>query len=251
MEARRWSLGALLGAAGRHLASRHVVAGRGWLDCGRSGRPRAAARASVGADHALLMVYVTYLGVVVIGYPEGAPPFRMSSNEFRNLFGRWDAGWYIGIAESGYNYWGNLSQAVQRRVLSRRIRSPCGRVPRCSARAGDHPNRPRTRSRPSRSGGTSACCTLGGWCRSLSFTWALVYLFRLARDMTDSEEAADRRRRPGGHVSLLVLLRRGLHRRPVPALRDGRGLPLPAARVGAGRARRVGGGVDRGPTGAC
>ena len=25
-------------------------------------------------------------------------------------FGRWDAGWYIGIAESGYSYWGNLSR---------------------------------------------------------------------------------------------------------------------------------------------
>jgi hypothetical protein len=51
-----------------------------------------------------LAVFLTaYLAVITIGYPE-AIQFRVSHNEAANLPARWDAGWYLGIAQSGYYY---------------------------------------------------------------------------------------------------------------------------------------------------
>jgi hypothetical protein len=154
-------------------------------------------RADRGLRHALpwvlttrvLMVYLTYLGVVVIGYPEGAPPFRMSTNEFRNLFGRWDTGWYIGIAESGYSYWGNLSRQSNVAFFPAYPLAMRASAALLGARWGS-PDSPEdsfkvfTERRHVR-------LLHAGWLVSiLSFTWGLVYLFRLARDMTDSEDAA-------------------------------------------------------------
>ena len=40
----------------------------------------------------LSVLLVGYLAVVSIGYPEGAPPFRLSDNEAVNLPLRWDTG---------------------------------------------------------------------------------------------------------------------------------------------------------------
>ncbi|HTV01111.1 MAG TPA: mannosyltransferase family protein [Luteitalea sp.] len=137
----------------------------------------------------LTLVYITYLAVIVIGYPEGAPPFRMSSNEFRNLFGRWDAGWYIGIAESGYNYWGNLERQTNVAFFPAypfAMRTAAGLL---GARWGS-PESPEdsfhrfTERRHVR-------LLHAGWLVSVvAFTGGLIYLFRLARDMTDSDEAA-------------------------------------------------------------
>lgn len=46
---------------------------------------------------------VAYLAVALFGY--GAPPpWRVSSNEFLNLPARWDSGWYLGIAQQGYQW---------------------------------------------------------------------------------------------------------------------------------------------------
>ena len=52
----------------------------------------------------LSILLVGYLAVVSIGYPEGAPPIRVSDNEAFNLPLRWDTGWYLNIAMEGY-YW--------------------------------------------------------------------------------------------------------------------------------------------------
>ncbi len=137
----------------------------------------------------LLVLYASYLGVVVIGYPEGAPPFRTSTNEFHNLFARWDAGWYVGIADGGYNYWGNaraqtnvaffpaypLAMRVSAALLGARWGSP------------DDPADPFdafTERRHVR------LLQAGALVSVIAFAGALVYLFRLARDLTDSEEAA-------------------------------------------------------------
>jgi hypothetical protein len=137
----------------------------------------------------LVLVYVTYLAVIVIGYPEGGPPFRISSNEFRNLFGRWDAGWYIGIAETGYNYWGNLSRQSNVAFFPAYPLAMRTTAALLGARWGS----------PESPGDSFHAFTErrhvrllhAGWLVSVvAFTWALVYLFRLARDMTDSEEAA-------------------------------------------------------------
>lgn len=137
----------------------------------------------------MVIVYATYLAVVVIGYPEGAPPFRMSSNEFSNLFGRWDAGWYIGIAESGYSYWGNLSRQSNVAFFPAFPFAMRGTAALLGARWGS-PDSPEdsfqafTERRHVR-------LLHAGWLVSiLSFTWGLVFLFRLARDLTDSEDAA-------------------------------------------------------------
>jgi hypothetical protein len=44
------------------------------------------------------------LAVVMIGYPPGTPPWRDYDNELMNLPLRWDAGWYLQIAENSYRY---------------------------------------------------------------------------------------------------------------------------------------------------
>lgn len=137
----------------------------------------------------LVVLYATYVGVVVIGYPEGAPPFRMSSNEFRNLFGRWDAGWYIGIAESGYNYWGNLTRQSNIAFFPAYPFAMRTTAALLGARWGS-PEDPKD-SFEAFTERRHVLLLHAGWLVStVAFTWGLVYLFRLARDLTDSEEAA-------------------------------------------------------------
>jgi hypothetical protein len=46
---------------------------------------------------------VAFFAVSTIGYPVKIP-FVASENEFVNLPARWDAGWYLGIAQNGYRY---------------------------------------------------------------------------------------------------------------------------------------------------
>lgn len=137
----------------------------------------------------LVVVCATYLAVVIIGYPQGAPPFRSSTNEFRNLFARWDAGWYVTVAEGGYNYWGNARTQTNVAffpaypILLRTTAALLG------ARWGSPDD-------PSESFEVFTERRLvrllhAGWLLStVAFTWGLVFLFRLAREMTDSDEAA-------------------------------------------------------------
>jgi hypothetical protein len=137
----------------------------------------------------LVVLFATYVGVVVIGYPDASPPFRASTNEFRNLFGRWDAGWYMGIAEEGYNYWGNLERQsnvaffpaypLAMRTMAALLGARWGSSedPRDSFAAFQERRLVRLLH--------------AGWLISVyAFTWGLVYLYRLARDLTDSDEAA-------------------------------------------------------------
>lgn len=137
----------------------------------------------------LVVVYATYLAVVVIGYPQGAPPFRSSTNEFRNLFARWDAGWYVTIAEGGYNYWGNARTQTNVAFFPAYPVLLRGTAALLGARWGS-PDDPAesfdvfTERRHVR-------LLHAGWLVSVvSFSWGLVFLFRLARDLTDSDEAA-------------------------------------------------------------
>ena len=44
------------------------------------------------------------LAVFLVGYPIGEPRFRVSKNELINLPARWDAGWYLTIAQVGYRW---------------------------------------------------------------------------------------------------------------------------------------------------
>ncbi len=62
---------------------------------------RAIAPAFLWSRAAVLLT--AYLSVVIVGYPTEIR-FRVSKNEFANLPARWDAGWYLGIAQQGYRY---------------------------------------------------------------------------------------------------------------------------------------------------
>jgi hypothetical protein len=50
------------------------------------------------------VLLIGYVAVTMIGYPGGKAPWRLSDSEFQNLPGRWDTGWYIGIAVDGYRW---------------------------------------------------------------------------------------------------------------------------------------------------
>ena len=64
----------------------------------------------------IMVLAVGFLGVVLIGYPDKSPPFRVSRNEAVNLPVRWDAGWYLGIALNGYDYDPNARATAQQNV---------------------------------------------------------------------------------------------------------------------------------------
>lgn len=145
----------------------------------------------------LTVLYATYLAVVIIGYPDGAPPFRSSDNEFRNLLARWDAGWYVGIADSGYNYWGNAKAQTNVAFFPAYPLAVRSTAALLGARWGS-PDDPadgfdafteRRHVRLLQAGYLVSVC---------AFVGALVYLFQLARDLTGSEDAA------GAAVALLA-----------------------------------------------
>jgi hypothetical protein len=62
------------------------------------------------------VLLVGLLAVGLFGYrADAGPPWRMYENEFLNLPGRWDTGWYIGIAAEGYR-WQPARLAVQQNI---------------------------------------------------------------------------------------------------------------------------------------
>ncbi len=63
---------------------------------------RQAAAATVATR--LMVFLVGYLAVATIGHAPNVGP--QPENELAGLPGRWDAGWYLGIAAGGYRYEG-------------------------------------------------------------------------------------------------------------------------------------------------
>ncbi len=49
------------------------------------------------------------LGILLVGFPPDLSTFRTSDHDFINLPARWDAGWYLWIAEDGYEPHSDLS----------------------------------------------------------------------------------------------------------------------------------------------
>ena len=47
---------------------------------------------------------IGFLALAIIGYAPHTPPFRIYENELRNLPARWDTGWYLGVAIEGYRW---------------------------------------------------------------------------------------------------------------------------------------------------
>ena len=63
------------------------------------------------------VLVVGFLAVILIGMPpEAASRWRIYSNELLDLPGRWDAGWYHGIAAEGYAYDPQLGPGFQQNI---------------------------------------------------------------------------------------------------------------------------------------
>jgi hypothetical protein len=50
------------------------------------------------------ILFVGFMAVLMFGYPPGSDPPKLTDNELINLSARWDANWYLGIATEGYQY---------------------------------------------------------------------------------------------------------------------------------------------------
>jgi hypothetical protein len=132
---------------------------------------RVAAKAFVGTRLAVLLV--GYLAIFTIGYREGGAPWKLvADNEFLNLQARWDAGWYLTVAIEGYSW--NPNRPLDQQNIVFFPAFPL--LMRVSGRL---------------LGGTSTAYSVAGTVISLAaFLGALVYLFRLARDLLGSEDKA-------------------------------------------------------------
>jgi hypothetical protein len=50
------------------------------------------------------VLLVGFFGVALLGYAPNMPAFRVYDNDLLDLPARWDAGWYLGIADNGYRW---------------------------------------------------------------------------------------------------------------------------------------------------
>jgi hypothetical protein len=120
----------------------------------------------------LPILFVGYLAVFTIGFGPQQRPWRLVGNELVNLQARWDTGWYYGIAIEGYSYLAHRADEQQNIVF--------------------FPAMPMLMRLAGRLlGGSSTAFMAGGTLVSLlAFCGALIYLFRLAREMLGGEDAA-------------------------------------------------------------
>jgi hypothetical protein len=56
----------------------------------------------------LVILLLGGVAVETLGYTPEGPNWRASYDEFKNLPARWDSGWYLGIAQNGYEWDPNL-----------------------------------------------------------------------------------------------------------------------------------------------
>jgi Mannosyltransferase (PIG-V) len=115
----------------------------------------------VGTRAAVLVV--GFFAIFLLEFGLNPVPFRSSHNEFANLPARWDAGWYLGIATDGY-YWDGRADRQQNiaffpafPMLMRTLGLMLG-------------------------GSPVAILWAGVLISHAAFLWALVYLYRLARE---------------------------------------------------------------------
>ena len=120
------------------------------------------------------IMFVGYMAIFLIGYQNGRPPWRVTDNEFGNLPARWDVGWYLGVASDGYSFSPEAQQNARQQNIVFFPAMPL--LMRVAGRL---------------FGGSAAAYMWGGSVVSLiAFLAALVYLFRLARDLLASETLA-------------------------------------------------------------
>jgi hypothetical protein len=126
-----------------------------------------------------LVLVLGLLGLSVFGYSQGGPPFRVSDSEVWNLPARWDAGWYLGIASDGYSTRTLGAQNIAFFPLYPMLMRAGGLL------LGGH------RGDPAAPDPSNAVKMLNaGVLLSLcAFFGALVFLYRLAREDLDEEQA--------------------------------------------------------------
>lgn len=140
----------------------------------------------------LMVLAVGYLGVVLFGYPEKSPPFRLSHNEMVNLPAKWDAGWYLGIALNGYEFDPSARATRQQNVAffpayPMTVRAVTawlgGRIAR--------PDDPISGNRVEWQYSLHRRAMAAGLIVSVgAFGWGLVYLYRLVRALGGDDTAA-------------------------------------------------------------
>ncbi len=115
---------------------------------------------------------VGFLAVILVGYPPdtGAPPWRIYSNDFLDLPGRWDTGWYLGVASEGYQWNPHARADYQQNIVFFPAFPMSMRY--LSAVLGHHPL------------WTGVAISL------VSFFLGLVYFLRLARDELGNDDGA-------------------------------------------------------------
>ena len=102
----------------RHLACRHGGCAMTAAPCSE-GAVVQAIRISmpVVLVTRLVIFFVGYLAVLVVGYPGGQPPVRDFAGELSNLPSRFDARWYLQIARDGYSFDPAAGPGVQQNVV--------------------------------------------------------------------------------------------------------------------------------------
>ena len=127
--------------------------------------------AFVGTRPAIL--FVGYFAVITLGYSNnGRPPLRFVDNEFLNLQGKWDTAWYMSVVTDGYRYRTHDVTEQQNIVFFPALPVAIRVVGRLF-------------------GGSSPAFLWGGTTVVLAaFFWSLIYIFRLARELIDDEDAA-------------------------------------------------------------
>lgn len=108
------------------------------------------------------------LAIYTFGYPQGRAPFRVTEGEVGNLPARFDAGWYLTIATTGYEYIPHRLDRQQNLVF--------------------FPAYPALMSWMSLFVARQVLWS-GVLVSIVAFGWAVRYLFRLARELMDEERA--------------------------------------------------------------
>ena len=135
----------------------------------------------------ILVLAVGFAGALLVGQAKSPDNFRPSHNVWLNLPARYDAGWYLGIARNGYEWWPELAHRQQNIVffpgfpVAMRIAGDLVTLP---ARLVDNP--------ALFGNGNTRVAWGGALVAMLAFTLALVRLHRLASTSTAGADVAFR-----------------------------------------------------------
>ena len=111
---------------------------------------------------------VGFFGIALLGYAPNTPPWRVYTNDFLNLPARWDTGWYLGVAIDGYSF--EHTREVRQQNIAFFPLYPM--LLRYVSPFFAH-----------------QYLWVGLAISLIAFLWALVYMYRLAREQLGEEEA--------------------------------------------------------------